>query len=126
MRLLIVFNQTLHELMGVFTVLINFLSKYESFGKYTVPANGDIEQRDSERQDPVDKDEELRVLELALVARGVGVRPRHNLLLEDTPREVRALQAEEAEHQGDALHHLRLLGLLRLLLLLGLERDGVV
>ena len=55
-------------------------------------AERDDEQCDGKGEDPVDKDKELGVVELALVAQGVLVLGGHDFLLQITPRAVRAQQ----------------------------------
>ena len=55
-------------------------------------AKGNDQQCNGKRKDPVDEDEELRVVELALVAQGVLVLGGHDFLLQIPPRAVRAQQ----------------------------------
>ena len=55
-------------------------------------AESDDEQCDGKGEDPVDKDKELGVVELALVAQGVLVLGGHDFLLQIPPRAVRAQQ----------------------------------
>ena len=50
------------------------------------------QKSDCKREDPVDKDKELGVVELALVAQGVLVLGGHDFLLQIPPRAVRAQQ----------------------------------
>ena len=55
-------------------------------------AESDDEQCDGKGEDPVDKDKELGVVELALVAQGVLVLGGHDFLLQIPPRAVGAQQ----------------------------------
>ena len=56
-------------------------------------AKGNDQQCNGKCKDPVDEDEELRVVELALVAQGVLVLGGHDLLLQVAPGAVGAQQS---------------------------------
>ena len=56
------------------------------------------QKSDCKREDPVDKDKELRVVELALVAQGVLIVGGHDLLLEVAPSAVGPQQSQRAEN----------------------------
>ena len=61
------------------------------------PKKNDLKS-DCKREDPVDKDKELRVVELALVAQGVLIVGGHDLLLEVAPSAVGPQQSQRAEN----------------------------
>ena len=74
----------------ILKVFGSLLEEWSSVSR--LPAKSNDQQCDGKGEDPVDKDKELGVVELALVAQGVLVLGGHDFLLQIPPRAVRAQQ----------------------------------